>query len=587
MRLAGFLAIFLFASVASSRAQFSKGYQILLNRGLQIEGLSEWDDYWHMNTFTNMYYTSANWGYSWNPSLLGPAPGVPWSRWVSSSNDMPPEVENGVDETPYMSQLISLEMGDEYDLTDGTTFTNEVNWFNSVRSNFPNTILYINDYGGELPDSTLGSFIAQGQPDMICFDEYPFEDDWNTGAPNTWPYTSWFSELRRYRQWSINGGIPFGTYMQTFNAVQNYNDTIYRNPSPSELRFNISAGLAFNAKVLIDFTYNTGATSLFSILPNGYSGDLYTNSLTAEKADANRRAQNLGRALMCLQPIYDMHNPGDSPAPPGPASGDSTFLDGTTTSIMILQGHYINGSVTNDSTPPIGFQADPQQQTNGANPASLSYTWWEEGKNDPYLAGWAVTNIGTVNSHLPGQVIISWFKPLSQGFVGAAYTNEIYIMVANALTDNDTNSTSAADCEQEIKLNFLNSTFTSKLVMLDPETGLVSTNTPGTVGGRPQLVLNLNGGDAALFKFNTGGPFVGHVPPGQAKLAASMQSGYPALNLSEITPGARYLVQSTPSLIDPTWTTLSGLLLTNSTYTFVDAGYTNNSSVFYRVVGVP
>src|SRR5579884_622840 len=425
LRLAGLLAIFLFASVTSTPAQISKGYQILLNRGLQIEGLSQWDDYWHMNTFTNMYYTSGNWGYSWNPSLLGTPPGVPWSRWVSSSNDMPPEVENGVDETPYMSQLISLEMGDEYDLNDGQTFTNDVNWFNSVRSNFPNTILYINSYGGQLSDSTLGNFIAQAQPDMICFDAYPFEDDWNSGTPNSGPYTSWLSELRRYRQWSISAGIPFGAYMQTFHAVQNYNNTIYRNPSPSELRFNVSAALAFNAKVVIDFTYNSGATSLFSILPNGYSGDLYTNTLTAEKADANRRAQNLGRALMCLQPIYDIHNQNQTNPPPGPASSDSCacLAQGTTTSIMIIQGKYLSGGTTNITTPPpISFQEDPETTSlNPANPANTFYTWWEFQKNDPYLSGWAITNKGTLNNGLPGEVFISWFKPLSQSFIGANY----------------------------------------------------------------------------------------------------------------------------------------------------------------------
>jgi hypothetical protein len=581
------MAILLAAS-QSSPAQIGKGYQILLNRGLQLQGMSAWDDYWHQTTYSNANYSSVNWFSPDNPSLMGAPPGVPWSRWVNGTNDMPPEIMNGVDETPYMSQLISLEMGDEYDLNDGQTFTNEVNWFNSVRSNFPNTILYINSYGGQLSDSVLGNFIAQGQPDMICFDTYPFLDDWNSGAPNSGPYTSWFSELRRYRQWSISAGIPFGTYMQTFHAVQDYNQTIYRNPSPSELRLNISAALAFNAKVLIDFTYNTGATSLFSILPNGYSGDLYTNELSFEKQDANRRAENLGRALVCLQPIYDIHNQNEANPPPGPASGDACacLAQGTTTSIMIIQGKYLSGGATNITTPPpISFQEDPQTTSlNTANPANTFYTWWEFQKNDPYLAGWAITNMGTLNNGLPGEVIISWFKPLSQSFVGVNYTNEIYMMVVNAFTDNNTNGT-AADCAQQITLNFLNS-FTN-IVMVDPETGLLSTNTLPIASTRRRLVLNLNGGDAALFKFDTGAPFVGHVPPGKARLAASMQSSQPALNLTQLTPGARYLVQSTPSLSSPAWTTLTGLVLTNSSYTFVDTSYTNNSSAFYRVVGVP
>ena len=570
MKLAGLMVVFL-AVTHSGSAQISKGYQILLNRGLQLQGMVQPADYFHWNTYSNVNYTSVNWFSPYNPSLMGPPPGVPWSRWVNGQSDMPPEVMQGVDETPYLSQLVSLEMGDELNLNVGLTRTNEINWFNAVRTNFPNTILYINNYGGQVSDANLGDFISKGQPDMICFDEYPFQSDYNSGVPMTWPFTSWLSELRRYRQWSINTSIPFGTYMQTFNSVESYDQIIYRNPSPSELRFNTSAALAFNAKVLTGFTYNTGAAALFNILPNGYSGDLYTNSLYGEQQDANLRAQNLGRALMCLKPVYDLHNTADSPAPPGPASSNPNFPDGTTTSILILKG---NPGTTNNTPEPIGFQDDP------ALPKSAS--WWESDKNDSYLAGWVVTNEGTNNSGLAGQVFISWFTPLDESFDGPTCTNEIYMMVVNGLTT--TNGT-AAGCLQQIKLNFL-STLTN-VVMLDAESGLLVTNTLASVSGRRQLVLNLNGGDAALFKFADGAPFVGHIPPGTPNLSGSMQSGLPQLNLSQLTPGARYQVQSTPVLTNPAWSTLAGLVLTNSTYTFVDTSYTNNQCAFYRVVGVP
>jgi hypothetical protein len=49
--------------------------------------------------------------------------------------------------------------------------------------------------------------------------------------------------------------------------------------------------------------------------------------------------------------------------------------------------------------------------------------------------------------------------------------------------------------------------------MLDPVTGQLQTNTLPIVGGVRQLTLNLNGGDAALFKFANGAPFVGWGPP--------------------------------------------------------------------------
>src|SRR5258708_1147659 len=81
--------------------------------------------------------------------------------------------------------------------------------------------------------------------------------------------------------------------------------------SHSELRLNTSIAAAFNGQVLIGFTYNSGATTLVAILPNGYSGDLYTNALYGEQADVNRRARNLGNTLIYLKPVYDLHNTND------------------------------------------------------------------------------------------------------------------------------------------------------------------------------------------------------------------------------------------------------------------------------------
>ncbi len=574
------MAILILGGAPSGWAQLGKAARILANRGVEIQGMVEWDDFFHLDTYSNMNYTSVNFFSTSEPSLLGPPPGFPWGRWVTDITQMPPAPQQGdAPESAYMSQLLSLELADELFLDDGPTRTNEINWFNTVRSNFPNTILYINNYGGQVSDAILGDMISKGQPDMICFDEYPFTSQYDTnytndiGQPYSWPFTSWFGELWRYRQTALNYGITYATYMQTFNSVEGYDTRVYRNPSPSELRFNISAALAFNAKVLIDFVYNTGASSIFFIDRTnfvGYSGDLYTNALTAEKADANHRAVILGRSLACLKPVPDLHNPNDVNPPPGPASGNVNFPDGTTTSILILKG---NPGTTTNTSEPVGFVDDP--------PLPKSASWWEASKNDPYLAGWAITNKGVVNGGVAGQVIMSWFKPADENFDGPSYNNEVYIMVVNALTS--TNGT-AADCLQEITLNFFN-TFSS-IVMLDPETGLLSTNTLPIVSTRRRLVLDLNGGDAALFKFADGAPFVGHVAPGPARLSAQMQGNYPAITFQG-TALARYQLQSSSAPNGAGWTSIGSVLLTNSPATLLDTSATGNSATFYRVVGIP
>ncbi len=567
------------AAPVPGSAQLSKGYQMILSHGLQLQGMVQYNDYFHWDTYQGAGYNTINWIFTSNPDWMGPPPGYPWARWASDETNMPP----APGEEPFMSQLFGIELGDEWNIDDDATRTRLVNWFTSVRSRFPSAVLYHNNYGGQASDSALGDLIARAHPDMLCFDQYPFLSDYNTRVAIGGPFTSWYSELRRYRAWALSAGIPYAAYMQTFHSVEDYDQRVYRNPSPSELRLNTSVALAFNAKELIGFTYNTGATSLFDILPNGYSGDNYTNALYAEQADVNRRAANLGKALVALTPLYELHNQNDVNPPPGLASGDpcGCLVDSTVTSIMILRGRYLSGGVTNATPVPISFVNDPASSSNPANPNALIYTWWEYQKNDPYLTGWSVTNkAGLKNNGLPGDVFIAWFRPLDENFDGPTYSNEVYMMVVNGLTDP---TGSAADCMQEIKLNFVNGF--SSIVLLDPETGLLQTNTLPVVSTRRQLVLDLNGGDAALFKFADGAPFVGRVQPEVPRLGLQMQPGGALLSLQG-TQGARYLLQSSTSLPATNWTTLTNLLLPAANFQCTDPATGNNGARFYRALGV-
>src|SRR5882724_3773668 len=84
------------AHIPFAHAQLSKGNQILITRGLQIQGLVSTYDTFHLNTFSNANYTTVNWlwaaprSFDGSMPLLGPAPGFPWARWVADENDMPP-----------------------------------------------------------------------------------------------------------------------------------------------------------------------------------------------------------------------------------------------------------------------------------------------------------------------------------------------------------------------------------------------------------------------------------------------------------------------------------------------------------------
>jgi hypothetical protein len=145
---------------------------------------------------------------------------------------------------------------------------------------------------------------------------------------------------------------------------------------------------------------------------------------------------------------------------------------------------------------------------------------------------------------------------------------------------------------QTIKLNFETGTNNITAVqMLDLEAGVVTTTNMPVISGtnsttKRQLVLNLNGGDAAFFKFADGAPFVGHVPPAAPRLSAGLQSGLPAITVQG-TPLARYQLQSSPSLTGANWSVVSNCLFTNSSVVFVDTTASSSNSTFYRALGIP
>lgn len=138
------LAGLLITIISDAEAAVSKGQLILIDRGLQVQGMVTRDDVFHLSTYSNANYTSVHWLWDSSPAQLGTAPGFPWSRWAGDEAKVPPLTG----EAPYMSQLVTLQLGDEWNLNDAATRTRAVNWFNAIRTNFPHTIIYMNNFGG-------------------------------------------------------------------------------------------------------------------------------------------------------------------------------------------------------------------------------------------------------------------------------------------------------------------------------------------------------------------------------------------------------------------------------------------------------
>jgi hypothetical protein len=478
------LLAILIAAPSTAIAEIGKGHRILIERGLQTQGMVTKDDVFHLDTYRNANYSAINWLWESNASLHGPAPGYPWARWVGAENQMPEAAEQ-----PYLSRLVALQLGDEWHLNDTALRNRAVDWFNAIRNQWPNTILYMNNFGGQVNDAALADFVARARPDMLSFDTYPWKSTYippgpgetqgHAGAPLGGQPTSWYGDLRRYRVHAYNAGLPFASYRQTFHAVQDYDQTVYRDPSPSELNLNTFGALALGATTFIDFTYNTGASSLFT----RPGGDSNPTPLYHQQAMINRQVRNLGKSLVHLVGLDNNPN------------GGLPTLD-----IMFHRGK--TGPNAADVTPlPIGFAPD--------NALPNTFSEWEARRNDPYMSGFVVTNLGTRNDGLRGDVIISWFKPLEPiNDDPNIVDDELYFTIVNAFAGPDGTAT---DYRQRVVVNFFNNVPPS-LQRLNADTGdveIVPLEIIPSTGGRRRLTIDLDGGMGALFKFNTGHGFLG------------------------------------------------------------------------------
>ncbi len=360
----------------------------------------------------------------------------------------------------------------------------------------------------QIEGSAYQDFITRAKPDMISFDTYPWQSDYTTKQPLPFKNPAdgnpreFYNALKFVRAYAYGNGIPFQAYRQSFHAVEDYSKTIYRDPSPSEFRLNTFAALAFGAKSLADFTYNTGATSYFK----KPGGDTHKTSLYGELVRVNKRVRNLGKALVRLKPIAE------SPKSDGKPTGDSRI-----TSIMFICGQHMENGKAAYNALPTDFHVDGQAPRDASHTDRGGYSDWEVGRNDPFLSGWRVTPVGatgtpTKNDGLRGDVILSWFKVLDETFDEPDWKDEVYFMVTNALCAPDG---TPADCSQEIQLDFGTPKLRcphATLERLNPDTGKVESIPLTNVSGKRRVILKIDGGSCELLKYPTGAPFVGVEP---------------------------------------------------------------------------
>lgn len=442
----------------------------------------------------------------------GPYPGL--NIGVDSNYDLVPE------ELPYKNSLSRLSYFDDeifenfdaygYICTNSITdpnpdkslrsIENFKKWFASSRIKYPNTLL---NFG--VAKDCQEILFTEVKPDITFFNDYPWK------GTNEYSKFQYIHNIANYRRFSIgdyhmalagsggllgediqemvntNNAIPMGAYIQ--NIIGYYDDgntTGGNKPTESELKFQMFINWTFGAKAISSFLYTyihpytgnaIGNQSWFEYLnpdyKKGYALDLLFDLQSGKptyffnlQAEINRQSLNIGPALVKLQ----------------------------TKDIRAIKNDYRIGE--------------------SFKPYLLRFHNKNRLKPNLYLTNITATDVDAsskidISSSMENESYIGFFRPIFDGVDNNSY-NEEYFMVMNGKTTPLENK----NTEQKIKLEFdfgINNTINS-LLRLSRLSGLVEIvplTRVNATENKYYLDLLLDGGEADLFKYNNGVPFVG------------------------------------------------------------------------------
>jgi len=474
----------------------SRGRQILLDRGLQLQslvmpnqpkvpaspGLSDTAQWLSAN------FTTINLWQSWNSfnqplmaSLDSLQPGTPWSRTSAQYGDL------YEDELPRVADFVSFQYKDEQPQTP-EVLNEERAFFAYWKYAYPNTIAHTNFSYQQLDAAGLASYMSYTKPDMLMFDFYP--SFFFSNPPDTSSRETWYSTMRLYRTAGLAGidgtgtePIPYAQYLANFRS--SYSAQL---PSESFVRLQQNASWAFGYTFTTSFVYNEytlGGTTT-PVMFNSI-GDSDPNNVFDYVTEANRQSQNLGPALTRLVSTGIFMTPGSSRSLTGTDLTAWSAGAGSTANFT----DYIT-SIT--PTVSAGGAAD---------------TTFED-------------------------ILVGYFEPLLADNTGATFADGLHFMIVNGDAGTVGTSTvggslaSASAQWYQLTFDFTGSTFDS-LVRLSRATGAVEAVPLTFLGGfNYSLDLNLEGGTGDLFAFWDSSDPLPTIPPLSALMAGSTAVPEPA-----------------------------------------------------------
>jgi len=308
------LAVVMLGASSQTAVAISRGRQILLHRGLQLQALVFTEDRWGSQAGAEAGFSDANQLLDANFTTvnfsLSPLASVkadfqaqvgdrPWQWGRHFHPDIAGDLNAG--ELAHLDNFVSMQYADELPQTQ-ENLDAEKAAFARWKQLYPNALAYTNLNWGtqEVEDyAGLRHYMQVTRPDMLMFDMYPGYE----GFLFT-PYRNkWYSTMQRYRTAALKGfdgtgnePLPYGQYLDLWRRGGPTGVL----PPESFVRLQQFASWAFGFTFTSAFVYNHPPNeSVWAAMFSG-AGDSSPTAVFDYVAESNRQSRNLGPALVRL-----------------------------------------------------------------------------------------------------------------------------------------------------------------------------------------------------------------------------------------------------------------------------------------------
>jgi len=457
-----------------SAKTLSRASRVLIDKGLQlgIWTTGDEDHRYHMDPqdWNDLGFTTPQFydGDGYDPTLMAALPSKDWALSFSQQSGQVPPIGSdylNMIQKQHSDHLVFVSLEDEepYSQLLVDRYKQIIDY---SHENYPNTLVYGNQYMGQWTESQLSSWTQNAKPDILTFDEYYY-------STNTAPYaggsvTKLYNELGKYRKVALGGydgtdasPIAFGQYLLGYKT----GDCPSCSPAKDLSNAYVLTESELNLIPYATWTFGGKWTSIFR-----WGQDKWWTLLL--DSNGNR-----------TQTYYQYAAVANTARHLSPYLTRLTSKD-----VRMIPGQYkqVNGSIASTNVP--------------------SYVKKWDNAASSYIKSISAQNIGVVNDQLPGDVVIGFFESLPETQSFFPSENSEFFMVLNGLTQGTGRPVgeqfgSGVETRQQITMDLDLSEYDPKsLKRISSETGQAEQVDLTPLGkGQYRLSFDLDGGVADLF----------------------------------------------------------------------------------------